>query len=150
MQKHAICFPANKTIAEKKKFLIKTTVIIAAILVLLSSCGKYTSSYKAVGFVHSNETTSAFMSFYSFDGEMVFSCSAKREGDISFTAALESGSADIYYDCFGEKTLLFSISSGDEITSRGGYFEKGPVYIIVESNGQCMNGSFTFNLENQE
>ena len=36
----------------------------------MAGCGKYTSKYKAVGFVHSNESSAAFMSFYSFDGKM--------------------------------------------------------------------------------
>lgn len=150
MKNREMCFPENITASGKKNILIKTAFIFTAILVLLTSCGKYTSSYKAVGFVHSNGPSSAFMNFYSFEGVMVFSCTGKREGDISFSARLESGSADIYYDYNGQKNLLFSISGGDEISSDGGYFEKGPVFIIVETNGQCMNGDFKFDLQNQE
>lgn len=53
----------------KRTFSMIASLII---LLLLTGCGKYSSSYKAIGFVHSNSSTSAKMSFYSLDGTMVF------------------------------------------------------------------------------
>lgn len=126
----------------------KVVILIAsAILVfLLTSCGGYTSSYKAVGFVHSNESDAAFMSFYSFEGRMVFKLKSSSEGDLKYTSKLESGYATVYYDFYGTKQELFSISAGEEIDSHGGYVEAGTVYIIVETDGVCQNGDFHFSL----
>ena len=127
----------------------KVLAVIVTVVLLLSfaGCGKYSSSYKAVAFVHSNESTSAFMNFYSFDGRMVFKLKSAGEGDLKFSAKLETGSATVYYDYYGTKTELFSINSGDEIDSHGGYIEAGTVYVIVETNGECRNGDFHFSLD---
>ena len=115
-------------------------------LLSMTSCGKYTSKYKAVGFVHSNESSTAFMSFYSFDGKMVFKLKSTGEGDLKYSAKLESGNAVVYYDYYGTKTELFSVSSGDEMESHGGYVEAGTVYVIVETSTECKNGDFHFSL----
>lgn len=127
----------------------KVLAVIVAVVLLLSfaGCGKYSSKYKAVAFVHSNESTSAFMNFYSFDGRMVFKLKSAGEGDLQFSAKLETGSATVYYDYYGTKTELFSINSGDELDSHGGYIEAGTVYVIVETNGECRNGEFHFSLD---
>ena len=116
---------------------IVTLLASAILLISLTGCGGYTSSYKAVGFVHSNESESAFMNFYSFDGRMVFKLKSSAEGDLKYTAKLESGNAT---------EELFSISAGEEIDSHGGYVESGTVYIIVETDGACQNGEFQFSL----
>ena len=124
-----------------------TVLLVSAVMLLsLTGCGKYTSSYKAVGFVHSNVSDSAFMNFYSFDGRMVFRLKSSHEGDLQYTAKLESGSATVYYDSHGTKEELFSISSGETLDSHGGYVESGTVYIIVETDGACENGDFQFSL----
>ncbi len=124
----------------------KRVILLVSALLLMSfgGCGKYSSSYKAVAFVHSNESDSAFMSFYSFEGRMVFKLKTSAEGDLKYTARLESGSAAVYYDFYGTKEILFSISGGEEIDSHGGYVEPGTVYIIVETDGACNNGDFRF------
>lgn len=128
-----------------KRILSLTATVI--ILLFLTGCGKYTSSYKAVGFVHSNVSTSAEMSFYSFDGRMVFKLKSSGEGDLKYTAKLESGTATVYYDYYGTKTELFTINSGEEFDLHGGYVEAGTVYIIAETDGECMNGSFNIHVE---
>ena len=127
----------------------KVLAVIAAVVLLLSfaGCGKYSSKYKADAFVHSNESTSAFMNFYSFDGRMVFKLKSAGEGDLKFSAKLETGSATVYYDYYGTKSELFSINSGDVLDSHGGYIEAGTVYVIVETNGECRNGEFHFSLD---
>ena len=125
---------------------IVTLLASAILLISLTGCGGYTSSYKAVGFDHSNESESAFMNFYSFDGRMVFKLKSSAEGDLKYTAKLESGNATVYYDFYGTKEELFSISAGEEIDSHGGYVESGTVYIIVETDGACQNGEFQFSL----
>ena len=128
-----------------KKIVI---LLVSAMLALfLAGCGKYVSSYKALGFVHSNRSDSAYMSFASFEGRMVFRLKSSGEGDLKYSARLESGSAVVYYDFYGDKQELFSISGGEEADSRGGYVEAGTVYIIVETDGSCQNGEFRFSLD---
>ena len=128
-----------------KKIVI---LLVSAMLALfLAGCGKYVSSYKALGFVHSNRSDSAYMSFASFEGRMVFRLKSSGEGDLKYSARLESGSAVVYYDFYGDKQELFSISGGEEADSRGGYVEAGTVYIIVETDGGCQNGEFRFSLD---
>jgi hypothetical protein len=86
------------------------------------------------------------MNFYSFKGRMVFKLKSSGEGELKYTAKLESGNATVYYDFFGTKQELFSISSEEELDSHGGYVEAGTVYIIVETDGTCKNGEFRFSL----
>jgi hypothetical protein len=121
-------------------------LVSAILIVMLTGCGKYTSGYNAVGFVHSSDSDSAFMNFYSFKGRMVFKLKSSGEGELKYTAKLESGNAAGYYDFFGTKQELFSISSEEELDSHGGYVEAGTVYIIVETDGTCKNGEFRFSL----
>lgn len=128
-----------------KKMIALTVAVIT--LFSLTGCSAYKSHYKAVGFVHSNESASSFMSFYSFDGRMVFKMKSTGEGDLTYSAKLESGSATVYYDYYGTKTELFSVSAGEEISSHGGYVEAGTVYVIVETDGECKNGDFQFSLD---
>ncbi len=128
-----------------KKVISLTVVLI--FMILMTGCGKYVSSYKAIGFVHSNRSESAEMSFYSFDGRMVFKLKSAGEGDIKYTGELESGTATVYYVYHGTQSELFTISPGEELASHGGYIEAGTVYIIVETDGECMNGAFSFSVK---
>ena len=116
-------------------------------LILLAGCGTYSSKYRAVGLVHSNESASAYMGFYTFDGRMVFRLKSTGEGSLHYSADLESGSAAVYYDSYGTKSELFSVNGGEVLDSFGGYVEAGTVYIIVETSGECRNGHFRFCLE---
>lgn len=127
----------------------KAIALFVAVITLLSltSCQRYSSRYQAVAFVHSNEPDSAFMSFYSFDGRMVFKLKSSGEGDLKYSAKLESGNAAVYYDYYGVKTELFSLNGGEELDSHGGYIEAGTVYVIVETNGTCLNGAFHFSFD---
>ena len=137
----------NKT--KTNKYIKKTIALTVAVITLLSltGCSAYKSRYRAVGFVHSNEPTSSFMNFYSFDGRIVFKMKSTGEGDLTYSAKLESGSATVYYDYYGTKTELFSINAGEEISSHSGYIEAGTVYVIVETDGECQNGDFQFSLD---
>lgn len=127
-----------------KKIVI--LLISAFMFIALAGCSKYVPSYKAVAFVHSNEFDSAFMNFYSFEGRMVFKLKSSVDGELQYTAKLESGNATVYYDFHGTKQKLFSISGGDALDSRGGYVEAGTVYMIVETDGACQNGDFRFSI----
>ncbi|MBQ7599039.1 MAG: hypothetical protein IJU56_10715 [Clostridia bacterium] len=126
---------------------IVTLTVTVLLLISMTGCSRYSSSYKAVAFVHSNEADSAFMNFYSFEGRMVFKLKSSAEGDLKYSAKLDAGNAVVYYDFYETRQELFSISGGEEIHSHGGYVESGPVYIIVETNGGCQNGEFRFSID---
>ena len=134
-----------KTLANKSK---RALALVLAVLLLLSlaGCG-YASHYSAVGFVHSNEARSAYMSFWSFEGRMVFKLKSSGEGDLTYSVKLEEGNAKVYYDSRGTKAELCSVSGGDAAASHGGYVEAGTVYVIVETDGTCLNGDFRFSLD---
>ncbi|MBR3298296.1 MAG: hypothetical protein IKI64_03735 [Clostridia bacterium] len=130
----------------KSRSLVRSAaalMLALAMLLCFFGCGGYKSKYKAVGFVHSNDTESANMSFYTFEGRMVFKLKANSESDIKYSAKLESGSATVYYDWHG-KQELFSVKGGEELDLRGGYVDNGTIHIIVETDGECMNGEFSF------
>ena len=127
----------------------KAVVLLVSLLLIFSfsGCGQYTSSYRAVGFVHSNRSDSASMSFYSFYGRMVFKLKNTHHASLNCSASLETGNAVVYSVCSGEKTALFSIGGGEEFDLCSEDIGTGTVYVIVETDGKCGNGSFTFDLE---
>ena len=132
----------------KRAFTIFLAAVLAAGFCCLSGCARYVSKYFAVAFVHSNESDNAYMSFYTFKGTMVFKLKCKDAGQrIRYSAKLESGSAAVYTDCGDGKTELLSVGAGDETASVGGQIGKGTVYVIVETDGECTNGDFRFELE---
>jgi len=127
---------------------ITAGILLVLIPMILAGCAPYVSSYRAVAFIHSNEADSAFMCFSSFEGRMVFNLyCGKTERQLSWSASLEEGSAAVFYDCGGEKTGLFSVSSGDDIPDTSGPMVTGTVYVIVETDGPCQNGEFDFKLQ---
>lgn len=134
---------------KRSAFVKRLLALGAAVMLMISlaGCERYSSHYNATAFVHSNETNTAFMSFWKFDGRMVFRLKSSGEGDIGYTGSLKEGKATVYYDYGGTKSELFSLSGGENTESRGGYIEAGTVYIIVETDGQCLNGSFDFAVE---
>ena len=131
--------------------ILRKIIIIALAMILLSvsfsGCG-YTSSYFAVGFVHSNTSHSASMSFYQFKGRMVFTlrCKSSDEGRINYTADLESGEIKVSLKKGSELTELFELKDGDEIDSYVDNIGTGVIYVIVESPDKSMNGSLRFDL----
>ena len=132
-----------------KKALALALALILALC--LGGCGRYSSSYKAVGFVHSNTSSSAFMSFYTFEGRMVFKlqCFNENGGQLKYSVKLESGCATVYCDA-GEKRELVRVNAGDEAASVGGQFARGTVYVIVETDEKCQNGAFRFEIDSQQ
>ena len=131
------------------KKIVSLLLALICIVCALGSvgCSKYVSRYYAIAFVHSNESDSAFMEFYSFEGTMVFRMrAADASGKLRFSAKLEDGSAKVYYDCGGTKTELFTLHAGDEIDSSVDLGRTGTVYVIIETDGECRNGSLHFEI----
>ena len=130
----------------RKTRKLLTAVLAAALALILTGCSSYVSSYAAVGFVHSNTSQNAFMTFYSFTGTMVFRLNAQAGERIRYSAKLESGSASVYYDTGGAKTLLFAIGPGETVSASCAPLEKATVHLLVETDGTCMNGELHFEL----
>ena len=124
--------------------LVALTVMAAGLV----GCSRYVSRYSAVGFVHSNDSDSAFMTFVRFDGQMVFKlkCDSEKEAQIQYSGQLEEGSITVYYDCGETKKELFTLGAGNEIESSGGDLSGKTVYIIVETSEKCKNGKLDFEI----
>ena len=126
--------------------------VISLILVLLlvfglAGCTPYRSHYKAFLFVHSNERDNAYMRFDRFEGTMVFTLHGDTPGILRYSAKLAGGSATFFYDCGDGKTEFCSIGGGDAFENTMEFPNRGTVYIIVETDGACENGDFSFALE---
>ncbi|SEF96726.1 hypothetical protein SAMN04487934_105179 [Eubacterium ruminantium] len=130
----------------KKKKTVGIILITLIMVLMITGCSKYKSQYNAVGFVHSNTSKSAFMDFYSFKGQMVFTVKCKDGGSIDYSAKLEKGNLTVYYDCDGTKQELLRISGGEKVSSSLENLPKGEVYIIVKTDGKCTNGALEFDV----
>lgn len=132
----------NKSLSDHSsgRVLLITCILVFLCILSVTGCGRYSSTYNAVGLVRSNDTDSAYMDFCSFDGTMVFRLKSTGETAIRYSAELESGEATVYYDFDGTKTELFSLKSGEKQESYGGHVGSGTVYVIVQTNGECQNG----------
>lgn len=122
-----------------KNFIKKILSLTAAVLMLivLCSCNKYTSSYKAVGLVKTQTSHSCKASFSSLEGQLVFKIKKSdegKEGDISYSIEVEEGEIHLYYDIYDSKQELAYVKGGESVDERGGYVEGGKtVYIIIEA-----------------
>ena len=118
------------------------------VLCVFAGCSKYSSKYSAVASVTTNTTGKASLSFSSFNGTRVFKMRNKGGTDqLQFSARLQNGSLNVYYDCNGTKQSLFSLKSGDELSSSLGGIPTGEIYIIIETDGKCQEGRLEFELK---
>ena len=136
--------------SRKKMILTAVLVVVLVVLALLRTGGvKYVNKYAAVGFVHSNTSSSAYMSFYTFDGTMVFKLKNKDSaGKLHASGTVESGNLKVYWDHGQGKELAMNLQKPKalwEWTAED--FETGTIYIIVETDGKCENGELHFDLE---
>ncbi len=136
---------------------IKEIIIAMITLVLcfsLSACGnKYVSHYSATLMVRTNTSNKATLSFGSFSGTYVMHL--KSNGDdkayIAYEAKLEEGNIKVYYDFDDDKLDLFEIESDGLANGKSETFSSNKnIYIVIESDGKCKEGSFSFVLEKSE
>ena len=102
------------------------------LLVSLLSCE--ISSYVAIGLIKSTKDNYCMTSFHRLEGNLALTSryTKSSEGQIHYTASLEEGEVNVYY-CGSVKELLFNIKAGETLDDRGGYIEKGPQKIIIET-----------------
>ena len=137
----------------------KVVGVIVAVLALvlcfaLSACtNKYSSHYSSTVMVSSNTSKEASVSFDTFSGTYVMQLKNQGADEvyISYEASLEEGNIKVYYDFNDEKLDLFEIGTDDSIKGKTEAFTSNKtIYVIIESDGKCSEGSFSFALEKAE
>ncbi|MBR5179901.1 MAG: hypothetical protein IKW90_14020 [Lachnospiraceae bacterium] len=139
----------------KKALKYVVTILMVLSVLVLTACDKYASSWSAAGFVHSNSSKSASMSFWKFKGNIVYKLKCKDstkevlkyKGNLNNEDEEENGTINVYYDIDGTKKELFSLKNGESIEASLDKLNEGTVYIIVETDGRCENGALEFNIE---
>lgn len=133
---------------------IARIIIATAMLVLcftLSACGNgYASNYSGTAIVTTKTSDKASLSFGSFSGTCVMQLKNNGGGEalIAYEATLEEGNIKVYYDFNGEKLDLFEIVTGGSVEAETEAFTSNKtIYIIIESDGKCSEGSFSFTLK---
>ena len=125
-------------------------LVLVFTLVILCSCGRYVKSYSATILITSNYGDEANMKFDTFKGSYNFKL--KREGTAEHTlgldASLAEGEMNVYSGVSCEKELLLTVKSGESydetITLDKKYDNEKTIYIILESEGKCIDGDFEF------
>ncbi len=125
-----------------KKILLLIFVVCS---LLLCSCDKY----KTVACIQTNNINEYSIRFGTFEGTKSTSIKNGLTGDgtIQYTASLEEGIMNVYYEANGEEVLLFTIEGNQSVSEKGGYITgKGNVKIIMKTTEPCKDGDFNFKL----
>ena len=131
-----------------------SVITIITVMLCLASCRSvlYTSSYRAVGFVHSNTKSNCKARFVKLDGTYVFKLkkSSGNDCDLGYIASLEEGELTVCYDSLGVKEPLISVKAEEELEGRGGYVTGvGTVYVIIEAASAKGSVEVWLNEQNQ-
>ena len=135
-----------------KKFVSAVIAVVTlALCFTLSACGvKYSSHYSSSVMVTSNTSDKASVSFDSFSGTYVMQLknNGSDEVYIDYEATLGEGNIKVYYDFNDEKLSLFDIETNGSVDSKTEAFTGNKtIYVIIESDGKCTDGSFSFVLK---
>ena len=138
-----------------KKFVGVLIATLALVLCFsLSACGtKYASHYSSTLMVKSNTSKEASVSFDTFSGTYVIKLTntSEEKAVITYNATLEEGNIKVYYDYNDEKLDLFEIGTSGSVEGQTETFTSNKtIYVIIESDGKCSEGSFSFALEKAE
>ncbi len=137
----------------------KVVGVIVAVLALvlcfaLSACvTKYSSHYSSTVMVSSNTSKEGSVSFDTFSGTYVmqFRNTGDEKAVITYNASLKEGNIKVYYDFNDEKLDLFEIGTDGSVKGKTEAFTSNKtIYVIIESDGKCSEGSFSFALEKSE
>ena len=67
---------------------------------------------------------------------------------ITYEASLGEGNIKVYYDFNDEKLNLFEIETNGSVQGKTETFTGNKtIYVIIESDGKCSEGSFSFALK---
>ena len=133
---------------------IAGVIIAVATLILcftLCACGtRYVSNYSSATMTTISTQTEASVSFDSFSGTYVMKLynNGSDEVSITYNATLKEGNIKVYYDFNDEKLNLFDIGTDGSIEGKTEAFKGNKtIYVIIESDGKCKEGSFSFALK---
>ena len=135
-----------------KKF-VSAIIAVAALVLCFTLCAcatKYVSHYSSSTMVTTNTSDKASISFGSFSGTYVMKLqnNGADEVSISYEATLGEGKIKVYYDYNDEKLDLFEIGANGSVDSKTEAFTGNKtIYVIIESDGKCKDGSFSFTLK---
>lgn len=133
----------------------KVSGVLIALMTLvlcftLSACTGYVSRYSAKLMISSNNSSNASVSFDSFSGTYVIKLQNKGDSEayIEYDATLGEGNIKVFHDFNGEKLDLFEIGNDGSVEGKTEAFTGNKtVYVIIESDGTCSEGSFSFVLK---
>lgn len=133
------------------KKAISGLMILITILGCLCLCGctKYTSSFKALQFVHSNTSKAASMTYKNFEGNYSFKMKTGKDADATlvYSGRTEGCDVTVYYDYADEKELLFVVKAGESVSGSVPLPKDSTVYVIVETEDKATSGDFSFKIE---
>ncbi len=138
-----------------KKFAGIIVAVMALVLCFaLSACTNgYASNYSGTAIVTTRTSNETSISFGSFSGTCAMQLKNQGADEVYLTyeASLEEGNIKVYYDFNGEKLDLFEIGTDGSIKGKTEAFTGNKtIYVIIESDGTCNEGSFSFALEKAE
>lgn len=128
------------------KKIIVMMMLVLALLICLSGCSKYDESYISVMMITSEYDDHSSLEFGQFTGTKVFKM--KNDGNcvLSCDANISKGKMKVYCDYDGKKQELFTLGDDEVNVKKDFDIEGSTVYIIIESDGECENGSLKFEL----
>ena len=126
-----------------KKIMI---LLLMAICVLgLSGCTHSMATFMAESY---NDNTFD-LTFESFDGEKdcYMDVPKKSDGVLNYSGSIESGSITVYYKSGGSKKELMTLNGKDSTTGSIDGIKKSGLKLYFETDGECTNGDFSFEIE---
>ncbi len=129
-----------------KRKSVKILAVLALCASMFTGCSRYVSSYSATLLIQSHTSSYASVSFGSIKGTISYRLKSTEDADkLEYSASLEKGSATVYIDTDGTKREFFRISAGENVASTLDV-DKGEIYIIIETDETCEDGSMDFNI----
>ena len=123
-----------------------TFILLSAIVLCLSGCSKYNSSYKATILITTNTSKNASMKFSTFIGTKVYKLKCDNDSVLDCSLQLKTGKMKVYYDNDQGKIELASMSNDSNISIKSDKLSKGTIYLIIESDGKCEDGELSFKI----
>ena len=127
------------------KKILPILILVVLCLVCLVGCGKYKSHYSALLMVSSNSSKEASVRFTNLFGTKVVKL--KSDGVLNYSGKIGTGKATVFYDYNGTKQELFTLESGQEIGPASVKVTPGTVYVIIQTDGKCEEGQFSFDVK---
>ena len=125
------------------------TVLLIAVCLTSISCGKYVSSYTAIGLIRSNTLDGANVAFLSLDGVLVFRLQAGQRSEIYYEATLEQGCVTVGVDTGEGEVELFCVEGENKISEAdisAVADARAVVYVIIRAQG-AKNGRIAVTLK---